>query len=228
MSLKVKADIRENRLYFKLSGKAEKEELDKLYTDVRFLVADLTPGFDVISDFSECDIKLIGGKGFNKISNYLVTNGLGEVVRVISGNSLLYDQAKNLSTLSSGFRPIYAKSHEEAKGKLEATVKRNGIRFYVNNLHVEYTSKDKYGKCGLVNISTGGCSVESATMPLSIDDDISLTISFVNQDASIIEFKAMAKVIRTDNKTFAAKFSNLGDNQKELLWKCLISESQRE
>ena len=53
MSLKVKADIIENRLYFKFSGKAEKDDLDKLYTDVRFLVADLTPGFDVIKDFSE-------------------------------------------------------------------------------------------------------------------------------------------------------------------------------
>ncbi|MBV5328645.1 MAG: PilZ domain-containing protein [Chlorobium sp.] len=228
MSLKVKADIRENRLYFKLSGKARKEELDKLYTDVRFLVADLTPGFDVISDYSECDFSIISGKWLNKISNYLVTNGLGEVVRVISGNSLLYDQAKNLSTISNGFRPIYARSHEEAKGKLEATVKRNSIRFYVNDLQVEYTSKDKYGKCKLLNISTGGCSAQSATMQLSIDEDILMTISFENQDTSKIEFKAKARVIRTEKDTFGAKFSDLGNDQKELLWKCLISESQRE
>jgi len=65
-------------------------------------------------------------------------------------------------------------------------------------------------------------------MQLSIDEDILMRISFENQDASKIEFKAKAKVIRTDKDTFAAKFSDLGDDQKELLWKCLISESQRE
>ena len=48
MSLKVKADIIENRLYFKFSGKAEKDDLDKLYTDVRFLVADLKNNHAVV------------------------------------------------------------------------------------------------------------------------------------------------------------------------------------
>ncbi len=184
MSLKVKADIFENRLYFKLSGTAANDDLDKLYTDVRFLVADLAPGFDVISDFSECDIGQISGQTFRKISNYLVTNGLGEVVRVIHGNSLLYDQAKNLSSVTSGFRPIYAKTHEEAKERLETSIKRNGIRFYVNNLQVEYTSRDTQGECHLVNISTGGCSVESATMQLAVDENILMTISFSNHDTS--------------------------------------------
>ena len=152
MSLKVKADVIENRLYFQFSGKAERDDLERLYTDVRFLVADLTPGFDVISDFSECDIEQIHSDSLKTISNYLVTNGLGEVVRVINGDSLLYEQAKKLSLVKYGLRPIYARTHEEAKANLEKSIKRNGIRFYVNNLPAEYTAMGEVGTCQVVNI----------------------------------------------------------------------------
>jgi len=227
MSLKVKADILENRLYFKFSGKAAEEELEKLYTDVRFLVADLTPGFDVVTDLSESDIRQISGHSFKKISNYLVTNGLGEVVRVISGDSLLYDQAKNISSISPGFRPVYAKSQDEANEKLKKSIKRNGIRFYVDNLNVSYISGEKNGSCNLVNISTGGCSVKLSTLHVAIDEDINMTISLESENTSVIQFKVKAKVIRVEGDTFAARFIDLGNVQKEQLWKCLILESQK-
>ena len=225
MSFKVKADIIENRLYFKFSGRVSKDDLDKLYTDVRFLVADLTPGFDVIKEFSECDIGHINSQPFRKISNYLVTNGLGEVVRVIYGDSLLYDQAENLSLEKYGVRPIYVRSHEEAKAKLEKSIKRNGIRFYVNNLPAEYASTRTTGICHLVNISTGGCSVEFATSQLTNGEEVIMTISFKQLDEPAIEFKVKARVIRTEGETFAVKFMNLDNDQKKQLWKCLILES---
>ena len=226
MSLTVKADVIENRLYFKLSGDFAKEEIDKLYTDVTFLVADLTPGYDVIADFSECDIGQIKGKSLKKISNYLITNGLGEVVRVIGGDSLLYDQAKALPPSSSGFIPVYAKTHEEAKETLESSVKRNGIRFYVNNLPIKYSTNRHCGTGNLVNVSTGGFAVESITLPLSHGEEFIMEIIFVNEDFTTDEFTVKAKVIRGDKNSFAAKFIGLSDNQKEKLWKCLIHGSR--
>jgi hypothetical protein len=59
--MKVTADRGKNRLYIKLSGKISKDEMNKLYTDVRFSVADLQPGFGVISDFTECSLAHLAG-----------------------------------------------------------------------------------------------------------------------------------------------------------------------
>jgi hypothetical protein len=93
MNLKVKADIGKNRLYFTISGKVVREDLDKLYTDVRFGVADLKPGFDVISDLSECNLgHLSGVPTFRKIMNFLISKRVGEVVRVINSNSLFLNK----------------------------------------------------------------------------------------------------------------------------------------
>jgi hypothetical protein len=219
MSLTVRADVIENRLYFKLSGNFAKEEIDKLYTDVTFLVADLTPGYDVIADFSECDIDQIKGKSLKKISNYLIVNGLGEVVRVIDGNSLLYDLAKTHPSLSSGFIPVYAKTYEEAKETLKNSIKRNGIRFYLNNLPIKYSTNKQCGTGQLVNISTGGFSVQSVTHPLSAGEDFIMEIIFVNEDFTTDEFTVKARVIRGNENSFAAKFIGLNNDQKEKLWK---------
>jgi hypothetical protein len=225
MSLTVKADVIENRLYFKLSKDFAKEDIDKLYTDVTFLVADLTPGYDVIADFSECDIEQIKDKSFKKISNYLIVNGLGEVVRVIDGNSLLHDLAKTDPSLSSGFIPVYAKTHEEAKETLKNSTKRNGIRFYVNNIPVKYSTSKQCGTGQLANISIGGFSVQSITQPLSAGEEFIMKIIFVNEDFTTDEFSVKAKVIRGDENSFAGKFIGLNSDQKEKLWKCLIAGS---
>ena len=222
MSLKVKADVIENRLYLKLSSDFAKKELDKLYTEVTFLVADLSPGFDVVADCSDCDIEQMKGQSLKKISNYLITNGLGEVVRVIDGNSLLYEQAKYLSSVSKGIIPIYAKTHEEAKEQLEKSIKRNGIRFYLNNIPIKYSTNTLHGTGSLVNISTGGCSVRSITCPLADGQEFIMHIESNNKDFAQDEFTAEARVIRGDDNSFAAKFKGLNGDQKEQLWKCLI------
>lgn len=222
MSLTVKADVIENRLYFKLFGNFAKEEIDKLYTDVTFLVADLTPGYDVIADFSECDIGQIKDQKLKKISNFLITNGLGEVVRIIDGNSLLYDQAKALPPSSKGFIPVYVKTHEEAKQTLENSVKRNGIRFYVNNLPIKYSTNNQCGTGRLINVSTGGFAAESITSPLSDGEEFIMQIIFSHKDFTTDEFTVKAKVIRGNDNSFAAKFIGLNSDQKEKLWKCLL------
>ena len=227
MGLTVRADVIENRLYFKLSGEFAKEELDKLYTDVAFLVADLTPGYGVIEDFSECDVDHLEGQALKKISNYLITNGLGEVVRIIDGKSLLYDQVTSLASVSSsGVIPVYAKTPEEAKEHLANSVKRNGIRFYVNNIPIEYIADNQRGTGILVNISTGGFSVESCTLPLSAGDEFIMRIILNNEDFTQDEFTVSAKVVRGGDDSLAAKFKGLNREHKEKLWKCLIHGSR--
>lgn len=47
---KVSADLKRNRLIITVSATASQKEAKKIYTDIRFCVADLQPGFDVITD----------------------------------------------------------------------------------------------------------------------------------------------------------------------------------
>jgi hypothetical protein len=228
--MKVKADIRKNRLYFTITGQAKKESLDKLYTDVRFSVADLQPGFDVISDLSECHLgHLSCVPTLRKIMNFLITKEVGEVVRIIKPKSIIVKQFINLSSIICGYKPSYVYSLEEAEEKLASFKKRNGIRFHVNYLPVEYVANDMKGKGSLRDISISGCAMESATLPVSSRDEISISIVFTKKDLATEEFTIQASVIRTeDDNKFAAQFKDLDEERKDRLLKCLIYESQRE
>lgn len=227
MKLKVKADVKKNRLYFTFSGNVSKQEMDKLYTDTRFCVADMKPGFDVISDYSECFLlHLSGMKPFKKIMNYLMANNAGEIVRIVNTKSILYKQIVNLSSLIWGYRPIYVSTHEEAEIKLENTVKRNGIRFHVNDLHVEYKIDGIVEYGDVINISTSGCAIASNIFNHSIGKKILLIIKFENQKTVQNNFKLTSTIVRIDGDgAFAVKYDDIDDEQKVHLWKCLVDES---
>ncbi len=55
-NLRINPDLSKNRLYFNFEGTITKKTMETLYTDVRFCMEELTPGFDVISDYSECKL----------------------------------------------------------------------------------------------------------------------------------------------------------------------------
>ena len=88
----VKVDTKKNRLFLKFAGSVSKKELDKVYTDVRFAVADMLPGFSVVNDLTECDLcHLSAVATYKKISNYLVRNGVKDVVRIINKGSVVHN-----------------------------------------------------------------------------------------------------------------------------------------
>ncbi|MFH0784896.1 MAG: PilZ domain-containing protein [Pseudomonadota bacterium] len=228
--MKVKADISKNRLYLVIAGQVVKEEMDKLYTDVRFCVADLKPGFDVISDLSECNIlHLSGVPTFRKIMNFLITKEVGDVVRIINRKSLIFKQILNLSSRICGYKPIYVSTLEEAEEKLEKSIKRNGIRFHINHLPAEYIANEITGKGNILDLSITGCAIESATLPVSAHDEISIKIVFQQQDIPSEEFIVKSRVVRIQgDNIFAVEFKDLDEEIKNRLWKCLICEAQRE
>ncbi|MBM9537604.1 hypothetical protein [Desulfobulbus alkaliphilus] len=83
--VKAVADIAKNRLYLTLSGNIDAKALNVLYTDVRFCVADLQPGFIVIDDTSDCNLMYLSGLPiYKKIMDYLVVNKVGEIIRVVA------------------------------------------------------------------------------------------------------------------------------------------------
>lgn len=190
--------------------------MDNLYTDVRFSVADLQPGFDVITDLSECTLAHLSGiPTFRKIMTFLIANGVGQVVRVMNGSSLIYKQIVNLSSRISGYKPSYVYSLEEAEEKLDAAMKRKSLRFYLSNLHpAEYIVNDAVGKGSILDISTGGCAIGSASVCPSVGEEIMITLAFKTEDNSLNAFEIKALVLRENNDKFAVKFKDLEDEEK--------------
>ena len=201
--------------------------MERLYTDVRFNVSDLKHGFDVVSDFSECQLVHLNGiKTFIKIMNYLLANEVGDVIRVINEKSLLFAQVKNLSSRIYGYKTRYVSSIEEAEKTLDAPSKRTDIRMNVNHMPVEYKIKDLKYKGNIANLSIGGCCIESDQMCASIGEIIQIVIEFNDENIINGEFKVKAQVVRVEGDMFAVKFKNFDKEEKDRLWKRLILKCQ--
>lgn len=227
-NLKVNADIHKNRLFFNFVGIATQKAMERLYTDVRFCVADLKPGFDVISDYSECTlIHLNSIPALKKIMSYLIENHLGEIVRILHRDRISQKQVLNLAIRVQGYTPIYVSNHEEAEEKLKNAVKRKGLRVHLHNVPIEYLLDSEEGKGNIIDMSTSGCAVEYTTLRPKVDVDILLKMTF-EKDGNLPELlRIKAKVVRVDNNVFAAEFTDFDNEGKELLWKYLIRESRR-
>lgn len=113
---KVHADLKNNRLYITINGRLNKRDLDKLYTDIRFGVADLQPGFAVVTDLSRCPLAALSGIAtYRKITVYLVSSEVGKVIRIVDEDRVLFQQILNNTAVVEGYTPIYVKSREEAE-----------------------------------------------------------------------------------------------------------------
>jgi PilZ domain len=228
-SLKVTADIARNRLYFTIAGNLSKKDYEKLYTDVRFGVADLKPGFDVISDLRNCILGHLSGiTTLQKIMNYLITSEVGEIVRVVEPDSLIFKQAVNLAAKVQGYKPVYVSSLEEAEALLAKAVKRNGLRFHLHRHEIVYKINGQEWQGRLVNISTSGCAVEAEQKQDLMNREVVLGLSFARQGQAPLLFDIQAQVVREEGNVFAVKFINLNSPEKEQLWECLLYEAQRE
>lgn len=117
---KVTSDIGRNRLLIELSGTIRKKDLGALYTDVRFCVADLQPGFDVITDLRACRLGHLSGiPEFKKIIQYMIHSKVRTTVRVVGKTSLVLKQISRITKVIPGYKPIYVSSIEEAEQQLD-------------------------------------------------------------------------------------------------------------
>ncbi|KAB2890249.1 MAG: PilZ domain-containing protein [Desulfobulbaceae bacterium] len=223
---KVRADIKSNRLYITLSVTASKKELEKVYTDVRFCVADLKPGFDVITDLSQCTLGHLSGIPiFRKIMDYLVQHRPGEVIRVVGKMSVLFKQLIMLATRFQVYKPVYVTTIEEAEERL-ASSRRNALRFHLHRQKVAYSVGGKSGTGQLVDASVLGCAVGGSTLPVAVADAVTLTFSLRQSRDDWATFTLAATVTRVDEELFAVQFNDIGEEQTARLYACLAHEAR--
>ncbi len=225
---KIVVNVARNRLNVRISGNVCTKSLEELYTEIRFCVGDLKPGFDVIEDSSQCNLLYVASLSiYKKIIDYLITQKVGRVIRIISDESLFRKQFTSFASKVQCYRTMYAQNIEEAKKILEKSDRRNGIRFKLFGPVIEYSSPPESGKGFLIDISTSGCAVESPTIYPAIDTEILFTLTFEPHNTLLSIFRIHAKIIRIDDDMFAAQFLYLDDENKERLYQRLSYEVRR-
>jgi hypothetical protein len=224
-----KVNISKNRLYITIAGKLSKENLDKLYTDIRFCVSDLKPSFDVINDISGCTLAALSGiPTFKKVTNYLIANRVGRVVRVIDERRIIFRQILNCGAKIQGYRARYVNNLDEAEYELEESLPEDGLRFYLQAQLVKYKIGEAQGDGYILDISTSGCTIKSAKLLPAIDDSVFFSTTFKEQENLIDDFEIFATVVEVEEDSFSITFNTLNDEQKENLWERLVHESHCE
>lgn len=223
--VKAKADIKNNRLSLTISGHVDAKTLDGLYTDIRFCVADLKPGFDVICDVSQCNLLYLAGLPiYQKIMNYMVASRVGTIVRVTNSEQVSARQMFNLYERFPCYSVLHATSCEEAVTKLEVLDRRDGLRFHLTNVDCSYTCQGGQGQGVLVDISVSGCAVQDATVPVQQGEEVALTLGFSPHDKLPTQVQVQGEVIRVENDLFAVHFLNLDDEAQAQLYKRFVHE----
>ncbi|MBM9513354.1 PilZ domain-containing protein [Desulfogranum marinum] len=222
-----RADTNHNRLYIRIGRKLTKPDLDNLYTDIRFCVADLSPGFSVITDLSQCTIASLSGlPTFRKISNFLIDNQVGTVVRVMNDKSVVFRQFMNLTDRTQGYKPINVSTVDEAEKRLLEAEKRTAPRFRLYKQPVEIHKKDIQYTGVVIDISTGGCAIQTDTSLPELGDDLSIKIHFNDHEEFISEFNISAQVAKVMDDWFAVRFISLGEEVEKQLEQRLLHESK--
>lgn len=219
------ADFEKNRLTLTFKGVVTAKEMNKLYTDVRFAVADLQEKYNVISDFTECKFMYLNSLGtFKNIFNYMLSNKSGEMIRVIHSKRIISKQILNYALHRPGYHPTYVSTREEAEKKIDSSAKRDGLRFDLNDKPIAVIINSANHEGFILNISTSGCAITSKTAKPKNGDEIQVRFK-LNAQSKIEEFVFQAKVVRVESYTFAVQFLNLNNLQRGLLWGCLVIES---
>ncbi len=225
---KADANIKKNRLLITIAGNVDGKSLEKLYTDIRFCVADLKEGFEVVSDISQCNLIYITGMPvYKKIIDFLIANRVGAIVRIIKNDNVSFRQIVNFSEKIHCYRTVYADNKEEAERKLEGLVKRDGLRFQLNTIQLQYAHNNQVGTGTMVDISVSGCAVENPSLALAEGDDIVITCNFDQHDTFPAEFRMKARVVRSDEHLFAAHFYDLDGEGRTQLYRRLAFEVSR-
>ena len=226
--VKAIADIKSNRLSITVSGNIDSRSLEKLYTEIRFCVADLQPGFEVLSDISQCNLVYIAGLPiYKKIVDFLVTSKIGENIQIIQTQNIGSKQITTFSKAINSYTPLYAYSREEAEKRLVEIVPRDGIRLKLRHLFFEYTAPDGNGKANVTDISVSGCAVENASLPLAMATEVECLIVFSPHPPLIDQMRTKAVVVRVEANRFAVRFLDLDDAFKGQLYQRLAHESSR-
>lgn len=226
---KVTANIGTNTLTFQTAGWVSRKDLENLYTDVRFCVADLKPGFYVITDLSECSFGSLNAIAtLRKIMNYLMEMQVGQVIRITKQNSLVHKQIMNFASRTQGYKAVYVQSLEEAEKLIEESDGPKNIHFRLLQMPVHFSTESENGTGYILEISIKCCKIAFLSATFTPGDEVNITLEFIKRDGSEQLFDLPSQVTEVSEEHFTAEFQDLDDKNRENLRKCIVQEAQRD
>lgn len=201
-----------------------KKDLDIIYTDVRFAVADLKPGFNVISNFSQTKLLFLNALGvFRKIFTFILSSDSGEIIRVIQESRIIHKQLLNLSLRIPGYVPIYSPTIEEAEAKINQAQKRNGLRFNLLQHPVEFVIDGQKHNGTIINMSISGSAIMTNKSQPEINSVVEIIFNLQDQKRQSNSFSIKSRVVRTESYVFAVTFMGIDEVSQKNLWNCIIA-----
>ncbi len=226
---KVTVDVKKNRLLIALPATADIKEAKQIYIDIRFGVADLKPGFDVITDFSQCTLaQLCAVPVMRQIMEYLVDKQPDDIIRIVGETSLVFKQLLRFTNRFLGYKPDYVNTMEEAEEYLANSAKHTGLCFIKHRQQVHYILNEEHGNGHLVELSVSECTVQGYSLPLFADKRISIIIPFHQEDNTLAPFTFTAQVIQAQDDLFSAQFLDLDEEQKSRIYQYLAYEARQQ
>ncbi|PHR23184.1 MAG: hypothetical protein COA36_17235 [Desulfotalea sp.] len=226
---KASVNFKKNRLTITFAETISKRSLDSLYTEIRFCVADLKPGFDVITDLSMCTLAALSGLGtFRKITNHLIANKVGRVVRVIDETKIIKKQLLNVAARSQCYRADIFNSIEAAEEYLALSADSSGLYFQLHEQSIDYVFNEMRGTGVVEFLSITECIVQVVSLPLKQGAKIELSIKFDKQEGLLEQMEVAAEVVRVEGNSFTAQYRDVDEVLKGQIWDRLVHQSQCE
>lgn len=228
-NFKVHADIKNNLLKITFANDFKKRDLERLYTDVRFAVADMQPGFIVIADYSDCNlVNLDSLPVFGKLIQFLISNNVSEVIRILPKTKLFKTQIINFTSQCSAYHPIVTYTADDAKKILDTIIPRKGIRLFPKNYLVTYRSGKISATACLSDISYSGCAIITRSDLPENDAIIALEFNSPEIRKSGDVMQIQGRVVRVDAKGFAVQFSDSEKERNKDFWALVVEECKKQ
>lgn len=225
--LKVRVDMARNRLYCIIGGDITKADLEGFFTDVRFGVADLKPGFGVITDLTNCHLSHLAAiPTFRRVMHYLAGSNVGKVIRVVNTKNLIYQQAINLASRLPGYSSVYVKTMAEAEEFLDGACQREGLRYILLDKSIELRTESGSSSGTIINISVSGCAIKCPEPRPVVGQGGTVAFTLADKKSAHRDFEIEARVVRLFDDGFAVAYQNIADADKSGLQKCLVQESK--
>ncbi len=223
----VRVDRANNRLYCSWEGEIAKADADSFFTDLRFCVADMAPGFSVVNDLRKCHLSYVSAiPSLRRVMQYLVSKGVKDVVRIIDSKNLIYRQFLNLTLWTQGYVPVYVHTLEEADEFLTRPVGREHIRLKLIAKDVSYTVAGQPQAGIIIDVSLGGCAIRGADrIHPAVEQVVQLNFALHDSKTNVCPFELKGMVVRSGSDSFAVQFTDLTETDTKQLAHCLSRES---
>lgn len=119
--IQIRKDVSKNRVYIKLKGFFQDEDVKSACEQILSAVKGLAPGFDVINDISE--FKPASSKASEYISHLqeeVVKLQVGRIVRIVGNNVLGKMQLARTSQKAVGYRAYNVAAMQDALNLLDS------------------------------------------------------------------------------------------------------------